>query len=182
MVPFHLLCCPSHFYQPKRILPFFYFLVASNKKYTIARTHTKRRTDSGSSALPTNADQKLFNWPPLQFSQSVKRLQSLYVQSTFPVFLFSVSSSRLIGTQKLLTSTATLQHIAVNTPLSRSDTTSAPWLRLTGTMQNSQNLVRSEVVETTFNLYSDAEKKASLSVVKIQAHSSLDMNGRAIPG
>lgn len=49
-------------------------------------------------------------------------------------------------------------------------------------MQSSQNLVRSEVVETTFNLYSDAEKKASLSVVKIQAHSSLDVNGRAIPG
>ena len=67
-------------------------------------------------------------------------------------------------------------------PLSWRATNIALWFDLIGTMQNSQNLVRSEVVETTFNLYSDAEKKASLSVCKIQVHSSLDMNGRAIPG
>jgi len=49
-------------------------------------------------------------------------------------------------------------------------------------MQNAQNIVRSEVVETTFNLLSDAEKRSSLSVCKIESHSSLDANGRAIPG
>lgn len=49
-------------------------------------------------------------------------------------------------------------------------------------MQSSQNIIRSEVTEATFNLMSDAEKQGSLSVIKIQTQSALDANGRAIPG
>lgn len=49
-------------------------------------------------------------------------------------------------------------------------------------MLNSQNIVRSEVTETTFNLLSDVEKRNSLSVRKIESQSALDANGRAIPG
>jgi hypothetical protein len=49
-------------------------------------------------------------------------------------------------------------------------------------MLGSQNIVRSEVTETTFNLLSDAEKRTSLSVCRIESHSALDANGRAVPG
>ena len=42
-------------------------------------------------------------------------------------------------------------------------------------------IVRSEVKETIFNLYTDNEKLTSLSCCKIDQPFALDSNGKAIP-
>jgi hypothetical protein len=47
---------------------------------------------------------------------------------------------------------------------------------------NSNQVIRAEAVEATFNIYTDDEKSQLLSVTRIEQPVALDSDGRAIPG
>ena len=49
-------------------------------------------------------------------------------------------------------------------------------------MSTTDQIIRSEAVETTFNIYTDYEKLKLLSVVRVEQSLALDADGKAIPG